>query len=179
VTYERQIEQHLSGLSLPEGCLFSSEDLKALLPGLCPMAFKSVMHRLCKIGCFERLCKNLFLKPHPRGQAHQLLFKAANKLRDEHFNYLSFETVLSREGMISQVPMQWISLMTTGRSYTFKIKNYGTIEFIHTKRTANQLLDEIHYDPSIGHWIASPGLAMQDMKNSKRDFALVDEHEPV
>jgi hypothetical protein len=179
MTYERHLDRQIAGLNLPNGCLFSSHDLKALLPHLNADRYKSVMHHLCKVGYLERLCKNLFLKSTPKYSASNILFRAANKLREDHFMYLSLETVLSREGRISQVPMQWISLMTSGRSYQFKLKNFGTIEFIHTQKTALELMHQIHYDHSIGLWVASSDLALHDMKNCHRDLSLVDEHEPI
>ena len=134
MTYERIIETHLSTLAGLGNGLFTTEDLRALLPDLASGPMRSLLHRLCKSGYFVRLTRNLFLRPVPNFHKPDVLFHMAAKLRDDHFNYLSLETVLSREGYISQVPMQWISLMSSGRSYTFRVKEYGTIEFVHTKR---------------------------------------------
>ena len=108
-----------------------------------------------------------------------LLFHAAAKLRDAHFNYLSLETVLSREGVISQIPFQWISLMSSGRSYEVVCKGYGTIEFVHTKRTPSMVLQHLTYDPALRLWIGDTHLAMQDMKNTHRSLELVENHELI
>lgn len=179
MTHERIIDSQLKLLEKSGYGLYSIEDLRALLPDLTYGAMKSLLHRLCKNGYLKRLAKNLFYKPSVNTQGQDLLFHIAARLRENQFNYLSLETVLSRNGMISQIPMQWISLMSSGRTYTFKIKDFGTIEFIHSKKKPAQVMDELHYDQKLGLWVASSKLALEDMKHCKRDLSLIEAHESV
>jgi hypothetical protein len=67
-------------------------------------------------------------------------------LRAAEFNYLSLETVLSDVGAISQVPMNWISLMTSGRSHVVDCGDYGHIEFVHTAQKPDEVSNELAYD---------------------------------
>jgi len=170
VTHLRTIEKELRRLANENNYLFSVTDLRVLLPVLSDVAFKSLLHRLCKNGYLHRVVKGLFLYPHAPFSSGDVLFHVAAKLRNAHFNYLSLETVLSREGVISQIPIQWISLMSSGRSYRIICNGYGTIEFVHTKRKPSQLLQHLTYDPLLRLWVADTYLAIEDMKNTHRSL---------
>ena len=177
MTNIRIIEQSLQSLSSEQTYLYSTADLRALMPNLSEEAFKSLIHRLCKVGPLRRLVKDIFLySPVPISHG-DILFHVASKLRDYHFNYLSLETVLSRAGMISQVPVQWISLMSSGRSYTITVKGFGTIEFVHTKKRPSQVMKYLHYDHDLRLWVGDTDLAIQDMKHTHRNMGLVNKHE--
>ena len=170
MTYLRTIEKELQGLADENNYLFSAADLHILMPELSDAAFKSLLHRLCKNGYLNRVLKGLFLYPHAQFSKGDLLFHAAAKLRNSHFNYVSLETALSREGVISQIPLQWISLMSSGRSNRIICKGYGTIEFVHTKRKPSQLLQHLTYDSKLKLWVADTHLALEDMKNTHRSM---------
>ncbi len=73
-------------------------------------------------------------------QGSNLLERIAVTLRSGHYNYLSLESALLAYGIISQVPLAGITVMTTGRSGIFDTP-FGRIEFIHTKRHGGQILD--------------------------------------
>ena len=179
MTKSRIVERRLQSLADENHYLFSTSDLRSLLPEVSDGAFKSLIHRLCRNGYLTRLVKDLFLLTQAPFDSGNLLFHAAAKLRDAHFNYLSLETVLSREGLISQVPLQWISLMSSGRSYRMVCRGYGTIEFVHTQRKPSEVLQYLTYDPALRLWVADTELALQDMKNTHRSMELVNRHEPV
>jgi hypothetical protein len=98
------------------------------------------------------------------GHLAGLLFHAAARLRAGEFNYISLETVLSDAGVISQVPMNWISLMTSGRSHVVDCGDYGHIEFVHTAQRPDDVSAELTYDPDRRLWRASVRQALRDMK---------------
>ncbi len=179
MTKIRTVERTLQSLTDENHYLFSTADLRALLPGVSDPAFKSLIHRLCRNGCLSRLVKDLFLFPQAPFDNGLVLFHAAAKLRDAHFNYLSLETVLSREGLISQIPLQWISLMSSGRSYRMVCREFGTIEFVHTRRKPSAVLQHLTYDPAFRLWVADKELALQDMKNTRRPMELVKDDESI
>lgn len=91
------------------------------------------------------------------------------------FNYISLETALSDAGIISQIPSNWISIMSSGRSSKISCGDFGTIEFIHTQQKPSTLIPELTYDSSCGLWRASVDLALRDMKRAHRNFDLVEE----
>ena len=165
--------RQLSGLASPNNYLFSISDLKALLPDHSPGAFKSVLFRIEADGSLLRLCRGLYLYPgvaFPRGL---VLYHAASRLRAHQFNYLSLESVLHDEGLISQAPIQWITLMSSGRSSVISCTNFGTIEFIHTKKRPADLAHELVYDVRLRLWRASVKLALSDMRQTRRSLDLV------
>jgi hypothetical protein len=70
-----------------------------------------------------------------------ILYHSAAKLRAGEFNYLSLETVLSDAGAISQIPMNWITIISSGRSNIIDCGAFGKIEFIHTTTSPKRSSD--------------------------------------
>jgi hypothetical protein len=103
-----------------------------------------------------------------------LLFHTAALLRAEAFNYISLETALSDAGVISQVPMQWITIMSSGCSAIISCGQFGTIEFVHTNQKPTDIMNELSYDARCGLWRASVALAIRDMKATRRNTDLID-----
>ena len=54
-------------------------------------------------------------------------------MRRGEYSYISLETMLSEYGAISQVPIDRLTVMTTGRKGEYETP-FGVIEFTHTKR---------------------------------------------
>jgi hypothetical protein len=77
--------------------------------------------------------------------------------------------------VISQVPMNWISIMTSGRSHVVDCGNDGHIEFVHTAQRPDDVSQELTYDPDRRLWRASVRQALRDMKATRRSLELVDE----
>ena len=170
----KQFAQVLEGLADREHYLFSLQDLRAVLPGHGLAAFKGLVGRAEKNGVLRRVCRGLYLYPKVEYPAGLILYHAAARLRADEFNYLSLESVLSDAGVISQIPMNWITLMSSGRSYIFDCGTFGRIEFIHTKKSPAQVAPQLTYDPRCHLWRASVALALRDMEQARRDMDLVD-----
>jgi hypothetical protein len=71
--------------------------------------------------------------------------------------------------------MNWISLMTSGRSHVVDCADFGHIEFVHTTQRPEGLGGELSYDPERRLWRASVRQALRDMKATRRNRDLVDE----
>ncbi len=171
----KQLSQHLSSLADEEHYLFSTQDLSGALPDLSNSAWKSLLSRAHKSGLLRRMCRGLYLYPEVQYPKGLVLYHAASRLRAGAFNYLSLETVLSDAGVISQIPMNWITLMTSGRTYTYGCGDFGNIEYVHTKKRPRRLGKELHYDTRCRLWRASVPLAYRDMLQTKRAMDLVDQ----
>jgi predicted transcriptional regulator of viral defense system len=169
----KQLSQTLRSLADREHCVFSPSDLAAAVPecGHLP----GLLSRATKAGLLKRVCRGIYLYPVPDYPTGHLLFHAAARLRAGEFNYISLETVLSDAGVISQVPMNWICLMTSGRSHVVDCGDYGHIEFVHTAQRPDDLNAELTYDPDRHLWRASVRQALRDMKATRRSLDLVDE----
>lgn len=93
-----------------------------------------------------------------------LLYHAAALLRADKFNYISLETALSDAGVISQIPLNWISMMSSGRSSTISCGEFGNIEYVHTQQKPTFLSPQLTYDHRCGLWRANVHQAIKDMK---------------
>ena len=177
--------QGIATLAGAQGCLFAAQDLRALLPALSDNAFKTLLSRAAQGGHagvhsgvrLQRVCRGVYaaaLGMQTPNSSGLLLFHVAALLRAHAFNYISLETALSAQGLISQVPMNWISIMSSGRSSVVPCGQWGTIEFVHTKRRPDAVASQLHYDSACRLWRANPALALRDMRVTRRSMDLVD-----
>ncbi len=171
---QRNLRYILDDLSDREHYLFSIRDFFAVFPDLSYDGLKNLLSRAVRNGIIERVCNGMYLNPRADYPADLVLYHTAAKYRSGSFNYLSLETVLSDAGVISQIPMNWITVMSSGRSYTVQCRRFGTIEYIHTKKKPEDVEDRLIYDTRCRFWRASVELALQDMRQAGRPMDLVD-----
>lgn len=150
------------------GCLYTAASFRSLFPDLSQGAYRAVIHRAEKRGLLERVCQGIYQYAGAPDNSGLILFHAAALLRARHFNYISLETVLSEAGLISQIPMAWITVVSGGRSAQIGCGRFGTIEFVHTKRPMSRVIDDLSYDAACHLFRASPGLALADMQRFNR-----------
>ncbi len=170
----RRLIKGLDKLANNAHYLFTPHDLRALLADLSLSAFRTLLSRAVKEGYLERACRGVYLFPRAIPTDGLLLFHVAARLRANEFNYISLETVLSEAGVISQIPMNWISLMSSGRSNHINCGRFGTIEFVHTTRKPAELMKQLTYSSRCGLWRASVALALYDMRVTHRNLDLID-----
>ena len=170
----RRLTQSLDQLANAENCLFTPRDLKVLLPDLSEGAFKTLLSRAVKTGYLTRVCRGLFLYKQSFVNDGLLLFYVAAKLRADGFNYISLETALSDAGVISQLPINRIFIMSSGRSNVIACGSFGAIEFVHTSQQAQELSGQIFYDARCKLWRANVAQALRDMRRTRRSTDLID-----
>ena len=170
----KQLTRIMASLATEEHYLFTLADLRTALPTLSPGAFKVLMSRAEKSTLFKRVCRNLYLYPNVPYQKGLLLFHAAARLRADEFNYLSLESVLSEAGVVSQVPINWITVMSSGRRNVIRCGEWGTIEFVHTEHRPADVCSQLEYDARCHLWRASVPLALRDMKATRRNLDIID-----
>lgn len=154
--------------------LFAHSDLRALCKHLSNASFKTLLSRAVRSSILTRVCRGIYLYKNALPTDGLLLYHTAALLRADEFNYISLETVLSDVGVISQIPINWISIMSSGRSNTISCGEFGTIEFVHTVQKPEDLIDYLIYDRIYGMWRASVSLALRDMKAAHRNCDLID-----
>ena len=94
-------------------------------------------------------------------------------MRLGEYNYVSLESALSEYGVISQIPIDRLTVMTTGRSSTYKTF-FGVIEYTHTKRSLTDIIQGIHQQPNRPLRVASKEVAWRDLKRVGRNTDLVN-----
>lgn len=170
MTRQEELLQYLKPFA--DNSLFCVADFYPLFPSKSAQDIRVLLSRMVKNKKIARVTQGIFFLPEKFSDISSLLYKAAAKLRSRDFNYVSLESVLSEEGLISQVMFNYLTIMTTGRSGIIHCENYGTIEFVHTKRiTKNQ--NELSLN-RYGMFQASPKLALEDMKYTRRSLDLVN-----
>jgi hypothetical protein len=170
----RQLLDTISQLATSQACLFTPSDLRSILPGLSDIAFKTLMSRVACEGYLSRLCRGLYLFEKANPDRGLVLPHAVSKLRPLGFNYLSLETVLSDAGVISQIPINRIMVMSSGRSGVIDCGRWGSIEFVKTRQRPEELTRNMEYDPIMRLWRANVAQALRDMRTTHRNLDLID-----
>lgn len=152
--------------------VFRAADLRILLGARSERTFLASIARLEETGFLERLSRGVYINPMSRHIGAGTLEKIATTLRRGHRSYLSLESALSEYGVISQIPVGRITVMTTGRSGTFETK-YGAIEFVHTERGPAEILKRTKAVEGRALRLATPELALEDLKRVNRNLHLV------
>ncbi|MCU0857695.1 MAG: type IV toxin-antitoxin system AbiEi family antitoxin domain-containing protein [Pontiellaceae bacterium] len=124
-----ELIRSLRGFADAKNRVFALSDLRALLPEHGAGAFKSVVTRLERRGDLIRVCRGIYILPDSTLRGSDLLGHTAASLRAGFFNYLSLETVLSEAGVISQIPLNRLMLMSSGRSGVVNCGAYGISRF--------------------------------------------------
>jgi len=132
--------------------------------------------RLVKSGILENPCRNIYLYALTQNRSSYLLELMAMALRKGSYNYLSLESALSEYGVISQIPIDRITIMTTGRSALYQTP-YGTIELTHTDRSTADILESTVMIENRPLRIAKKLTAWRDLKRVGRNTHLVDQSE--
>ena len=154
--------------------LFSVQDFSPLFPDFTNENLCMLLSRTSKNGILERVCKGIYLYPKTNYDSSLVLFKVAAKLRADHVNYVSLETALSDTGAISQQLLGWITVMTTGRSGVITCGRFGTVELIHTAKPTEKIMPHLRLDARTGLWWADEELALQGMRDTKRNVGLAE-----
>lgn len=170
----RRLIATVNTLATPQACLFTTVDLRKVLPDLSESAFKTLLSRAASEGHLVRICRGLYLYEKASPNRGLILAHAVNKLRPLELNYLSLESVLSDAGVISQIPINRIMIMSSARSNVIDCGQWGSIEFIHTHQQPRELIGQLKYDTNYQMWRATVGQALRDMKATRRNQDLID-----
>ncbi len=156
--------------------VFNLYDLSKMFPDDNPKTLHEGLNRLVKSGLLSRACRGIYVNENAQSFNSYVIEQIAKSLRPGEYNYVSLESALSEYGLISQIPIDRLTVMTTGRSKTYKTP-YGTIEFTHTKRSANDIIDGIQSVPGRPLRIASKATALRDLKRTGRNVHLLIEED--
>ena len=105
-----------------------------------------------------------------------MLENIAKALRPGKLSYVSLESMLSEHGVISQIPLSRLTVMTTG-SGGIHDTPYGTIEFTHTKRSIPEILDRTIFIKDRPLRIAKKQAAVTDLLRVGRNTDMIDYEE--
>ena len=164
----QKLRMNLEKLADSEHYLFSSYDFSALFPEKSRESLLVLLSRAVKSGILERVCRGYYVYQKNNFPKDLLLYFTAGRLRSDTFCYLSLESILSEHGIISQIPLGCITMMTGGRSGIINCGKYGRIEFTHTKKKPEDIGHLLTYDFRYKLWRANVQLALQDWRAVQR-----------
>ncbi|MBI5447147.1 MAG: hypothetical protein HY939_00270 [Gammaproteobacteria bacterium] len=156
--------------------VFTKHELAKLFPEDSPKTFTEGLNRLAKGELLQRACRGIYINKEILAIDRYLIERIAKALRVGEYNYISLESMLSEYGVISQVPIDRLTIMTTGRKGNYKTP-YGTIEFTHTKRGIVDILNNTRVAPNRPLRVATKEAAWRDLKRVGRNLNLVDKGE--
>ncbi|MDZ7924986.1 MAG: hypothetical protein U5M23_13250 [Marinagarivorans sp.] len=165
--------QQFSAFDLRGRYVFSGHDIAKLFPEDTPRALYAGINRLVAQGILQRATKGVFVYALSQHKHKYPLEWIAKTMRRGEYSYVSLESALSEYGAISQIPIDRITVMTTGRKGEYKTP-FGTIELTHTQRAP---LDILANSTVVGRplRLATKQAAYRDLKRVGRNIHLVDE----
>lgn len=155
--------------------VYALRDLAKIFHEDSPRALNAGLARLVKDGILTRAARGTYVYNNARSQDGYTLERIVQTLRRGEYNYISLESALSEYGVISQIPLGRITVMSTGRSDEIKTP-YGVIEFTHTKRPLEQIL-QMTFRGDSPLRKATKSAAVRDLRRVGRNTDLIDESE--
>lgn len=153
--------------------IFAARDMSKVFPEDTPRGREATLKRLVNEGILERPSKGVYLYALSQHKGPDTLEMITKTLRRGEYSYISLESALSEYGVISQIPVGRLTVMTTGRKGEYKTP-YGVIEFTHTKRLVPEIL-AVTKDRGRPLKIAAKMAALRDLKRVGRNTHLIDE----
>jgi len=156
--------------------VFTKHELSKLFPQDSPKTFTEGLHRLVKSGLLQRACPGVYVNQMAQSFDSFTIQRIAKALRRGEYNYISLESMLSSYGVISQILLDRLTVMTTGRKGTCKTP-YGVIEFTHTKRSVADIIKHIRNLGDQPLRVATKETAWRDLKRVGRNIHMVNQEE--
>jgi len=153
--------------------VFTMGDIKLWFNEEPEKTVKAALKRHIHANILHSPCRGIYIYPQAKSADSYILEHIAKALRRGEYSYVSLESALSEAGVISQIPLDTLTIMTTGRSQTYNT-SYGTIEFTHTKKAISNILSGVYSVAKRPLRVATVETALQDLKRTKRNTDLID-----
>ncbi|MFD0914787.1 type IV toxin-antitoxin system AbiEi family antitoxin [Pseudahrensia aquimaris] len=157
--------------------VFTKSDLRGMFPEN-EATLSASLRRMVTKGVLTRVAPGVYYNSRAEHGRVDLIEGIAVALRPDAISYISLESALSQFGIISQILVDRITVMTTGRGGEFKTP-YVVVEFTHTKRRISDVFASSH-DVERPLRFAAPDAALRDLKRVGRNAHMVsmeDYHE--
>lgn len=155
-------------------CVFTIQDLARMFPHDSSGALDKGIRRLVRAGLLQRVGRGVYVNANAMSRGKYLLERIAMTLRRGEYSYVSLESMLSELSVISQIPLDRLTVITTGRRGEYKTP-FGVIEFTHTKRPVSDILKYSFHVADRPMRITTAETAWRDLKRVGRNVHLVDQ----
>lgn len=153
--------------------VLARRDIEKLFPEESEKAIEKSLQRMVADGLLQRVAKGLYVNPAAFSKNRWIAEEIAKALRPFSMSYVSLESILSEYGAISQIPIDRMTVMTTGKSGVVETP-YGVIEFTHTKRRAADIVRSTLSAKGRPMRIATRQAAVRDLLRVGRNANMVD-----
>ncbi|MBD2786396.1 hypothetical protein ID858_16290 [Xenorhabdus sp. DI] len=154
--------------------IFLLQDLAVIFADEAPRTLKKSIDRLIRAELLVRITKGVYANARASLGAYPLESIAINIRRGE-YSYISLESALSQYGIISQIPTDRLTIMSTGRSGEFETP-WGVIEITHTNKKPSEILKGTLENRGPMR-IARKETALRDLKRVGRNTHLIQKGE--
>ncbi|CAN5399465.1 hypothetical protein BH11PSE9_BH11PSE9_27120 [soil metagenome] len=171
-----ELIQRLAELDRRGVHVLAKRDIEKLFPDEDAKAMDQSLGRMVADGLLQRVARGLYVNPAASSKNRWIAEEIARALRPGKLSYVSLESILSEYGVISQIPVDRITVMTTGASGLVETP-YGTIEFTHTKRGVAAIVDRTLAAKGRPLRIATKDAAVRDLLRVGRNVNMMDPDE--
>ncbi len=134
------------------------------------------LRRLVDQDILQRVARGAYIYARSRQISGYTIEEIAQALRRGEYNFLSLESILSEYGRISQIMIDRITVVTTGRSGEYETP-YGVIEFTHTKADPQEILANTLWRKPHPLPIATEDYALRGLRKSRRNLGMLTEED--
>lgn len=154
--------------------VYLKRDLAKLICDPSENTFNETLRRLVKNGTLVRAAYGTYVFADSAHIGGATLDLVALALRRGEYVFESLESAASQWGDISQIPIDRVTYMTTGRSGEYHTP-YGVIEFVHTASDPNEFLSQVVARSDRPVPIASQEYTLKNLERTGRSTDLLVE----
>lgn len=134
---------------------------------------RSTIRRLVAARLLLRVARDLYWMDSPSDKGIPAIEELAAALRSGESNYIGMESAASLWSVISQIPVDRLTVVTTGREGEFKTP-FGVIEFTHTAASPNEIVANTVDYPGHGLRLATKEYTVRGLLRARRSTHLID-----
>jgi predicted transcriptional regulator of viral defense system len=168
-----ELIQKLAALDRQGVYVPAKRDVEKLFPDEGEKSLAQSLKRMVGDGILQRVARGLYVNPAASSKNRWIGEEIAKALRPGQLSYLSLESILSEYGVISQIPVSRMTVMTTGASGLIETP-YGVIEFTHTKRSVAEIIKRTLVPKGRPLRIATLEAAVRDLLRVGRNVNMMD-----
>lgn len=168
-----ELIQKLAALDRQGVYVLAKRDIEKLFPDEGEKSLAQSLKRMVGDGLLQRVARGLYVNPAASSKNRWIGEEIAKALRPGQLSYLSLESILSEYGVISQIPVSRMTVMTTGASGLIETP-YGMIEFTHTKRSMAEIIKRTLMPKGRPLRIATQEAAVRDLLRVGRNVNMMD-----
>lgn len=148
-------------------------DFEKFFPQDSNKTMEKSLQRMVKEGLLIKAARGVYINALAINRHPRIIEEIALALRPGKLSFVSLESVLSEYGIISQLPIDRLTVMTTGAKGIHETP-FGIIEFTHTKRSIPNILDRTIFIKERPLRIAKKQAAIADLLRVGRNTNMIN-----